>query len=68
VADSLVYGRRFRTLCVIDDFSCECLPMLANNSISGVRIARAKVKVSGGLDGTASVGIGLLRHQKRLIR
>jgi len=68
VSDSLVYGRRFRILCVIDDFSCECLAMLADNSISGVRIARAKVKVSGGRDGTASVGIGLLRHQKRLIR
>jgi len=33
---------------------------------SGVRIARAKVKVSGGLVGTASVE--LLLHQKRLIR
>jgi hypothetical protein len=65
----LVYGRRFRILCVIDDFSCECLGMLAGNSISGVRIARTKVTVSGGLDGTASIGIGmrLLRHQKRLI-
>jgi len=42
--------------------------MLADNSIPGIRIARAKVKVSGGLDGTASVGIGLLLPQKRLIR
>jgi hypothetical protein len=58
VSGSLVYGRRFRILCVIDDFSCECLAMLAGNSISG------------GLDGNASVGIGirLLLHQKRLIR
>jgi putative transposase len=59
VSGSLVYGRRFRILCVIDDFSCECLAMLADNSISGVRIARAKVKVSGGRDGIASVEIGI---------
>jgi hypothetical protein len=64
----LVDGRLFRILCVIDDCSCECLAVLADNSISGIRIARAKVKFSGGLDGTASVGIRLLLHQKRLIR
>ena len=40
VSDSLVDGRRFRILCVIDDFSRECLATVADNSISGVRVAR----------------------------
>ena len=40
VSDSLVDGRRFRILCVIDDFSRECLATVVDNSISGVRVAR----------------------------
>lgn len=40
VSDSLVDGRPFRILCVIDDFSRECLATVADNSISGVRVAR----------------------------
>ena len=33
VSDSLVDGRRFRILCVIDDFSRECLATVVDNSI-----------------------------------
>lgn len=33
-------GRRFRILCVIDDFSRECLAAVVDDSISGVRVAR----------------------------
>jgi len=40
VSDSLVDGRRFRILCVIDDFSRECLATAVDNSISGIRVAR----------------------------
>lgn len=40
VSDTLLDGRRFRILCVIDDFSRECLATVADNSISGVRVAR----------------------------
>ena len=40
VSDALVDGRRFRILCVIDDFSRECLATVVDNSISGVRVAR----------------------------
>ncbi|SLN73949.1 Integrase core domain protein [Oceanibacterium hippocampi] len=39
-SDSLVDGRRFHIQCVIDDFLRECLAMVADNSISGVRVAR----------------------------
>ena len=40
VSDSLIDGRRFRILCVIDDFSRECLATVVDNSISGTRVAR----------------------------
>ena len=40
VSDALVDGRRFRILCVIDDFSRECLATVVDNSLSGVRVGR----------------------------
>ena len=40
VSDALSDGRRFRILCVIDDFSRECLAAVADNSLSGTRVAR----------------------------
>ena len=40
VADSLVDGRRFRILAVVDDFSRECLALVADTSLSGQRVAR----------------------------
>jgi putative transposase len=40
VSDSLTDGRRFRVLCVIDDFSRECLATVVDNSISGTRVDR----------------------------
>jgi putative transposase len=40
VSDTLVDGQRFRILCVIDDFSRECLATVVDNSISGHRVAR----------------------------
>ncbi len=40
VSDTLIDGRRFRILCVIDDFSRECLATVVDNSISGERVAR----------------------------
>lgn len=35
-----IEARRFRILCVIDDFSRECLATVVDNSISGARVAR----------------------------
>ena len=40
VSDTLIDGRRLRILCVIDDFSRECLAAVVDNSISGERVAR----------------------------
>jgi putative transposase len=40
VSDALTDGRRFRILCVIDDFSRECLATIVDNSLSGERVVR----------------------------
>ncbi len=40
VSDSLICGRRFRILCVVDDFTRECLALTADTSLSGTRVAR----------------------------
>src|SRR5690349_25054210 len=39
-SDALTDGRRFRILVVIDDFSRECLCLVADTSLSGKRVAR----------------------------
>ncbi len=40
VSDTLADGRRFRMLCVVDDFSRECLALVADTSLSGARLVR----------------------------
>lgn len=40
VADALACGRRFRVLAVVDDFSRECLGLVVDVSLSGVRVTR----------------------------
>jgi len=39
-SDAPLDSRRFRILCVIDDFTRECLTTVVDNSLSGVRVAR----------------------------
>lgn len=38
--DAFTDGRRFRILAVVDDFTRECLALVADTSIPGVRVAR----------------------------
>src|SRR5262249_60478245 len=40
VSDTLSGGRRFRILCIVDDFSRECLATVVDTSLSGVRVVR----------------------------
>jgi putative transposase len=40
VSDTLTSGRRFRILAVVDDFTRECLCLVADTSLSGARVAR----------------------------
>ena len=39
VSDTLTDGRRFRILAVVDDFTRECLALVADTSLSGARVA-----------------------------
>ncbi len=40
VSDAFTDGRRLRIFAVVDDYSRECLGMIADTSISGMRVAR----------------------------
>jgi putative transposase len=40
VADTLVSGRRFRILTLLDDFTRECLGLVVDTSLTGLRVAR----------------------------
>ena len=40
LSDVFGIGRRFRILAVIDDYSRECLALVADTSLSGARVAR----------------------------
>lgn len=40
VSDAFTDGRRFRVLAVVDDFSRECLALVADTSLSGGRVTR----------------------------
>ena len=40
VSDMLADGRRFRILVVVDDFTRECLALVVDSSLSGLRVAR----------------------------
>ena len=40
VSDVMTDGRRFRILAVVDDFTRECLCLVADTSLSGLRVAR----------------------------
>ena len=40
VSDSLSDGRRIGVLCVVDDCTRECLGLVADTSLSGLRVAR----------------------------
>ncbi|MFN3314854.1 MAG: IS3 family transposase [Hyphomonas sp.] len=40
VSDVFGVGRRFRMLCVIDDYTRECLALVADTSLSGARVVR----------------------------
>ena len=40
VSDAFTDGRRFRVLAIVDDFSRECLSLVADTSLSGQRVTR----------------------------
>ena len=40
VTDTLASGRRFRILTLVDDFTRECLGLVVDTSLTGLRVAR----------------------------
>jgi putative transposase len=48
VSDAFTDSRRFRILCIIDDFSRECLALVADTSLSGARVARELDRIIAG--------------------
>lgn len=40
VSDAFSDGRRFRIFTIVDDFTRECLALVADTSLSGLRVAR----------------------------
>ena len=40
VSDTLTDSRRFRILAVVDDFTRECIALVADTSLSGTRVGR----------------------------
>ena len=40
LSDALADSRRFRILAIVDDFTRECLALVADTSLSGIRVAR----------------------------
>ena len=40
LSDTLGDSRRFRILAVVDDFTRECLALVADTSLSGMRVGR----------------------------
>ncbi len=55
VSDTLGDGRRFRVLCVVDDFTRECLALVADTSLSGARVARELDAIAAARGWPASV-------------
>lgn len=73
VSDALGCGRRFRVLAVVDDFTRECLGLIADTSLSGTRVAReldviiavrGKPEMIVSDNGTELTSIAMLRWQQ----
>jgi len=54
VSDAFTGGRRFRILAVVEDCTCEILPLIADTSLSGQRVTREldRVNAERGCPGT----------------
>lgn len=54
MSDAFTDGRRFRVLAIFDDFSRECLALVADTSLSGLRVTRelSAIVVQRGRPGT----------------
>jgi putative transposase len=68
ISDAFTDGRRFRALAVVDDFTRECLALVADTSLSGARVAReldAVIALRGRPGAIASTSRGLKTNRCR---
>jgi putative transposase len=70
ISDAFTDGRRFRVLAVVDDFTRECLALVPDTSLSGLRLARELNNLIGQLgkprtivsdNGTEMTSIAILK-------
>jgi putative transposase len=47
VSDVLACGRRLRVLAIVDDFTRECLGLVVDTSLSGLRVGRELDQIAG---------------------
>ncbi|MBA5844578.1 IS3 family transposase, partial [Escherichia coli] len=60
VSDGLAYGRRFRCLNVVDDYTRECLAIEVDTSLPGLRVQQVleRLKEMRGLPASITVDNG----------
>ncbi len=75
LSDAFADGRRFRILAVVDDFTRECLALVADTSLPGLRVVRELETVIAGRgrpamcvsdNGTELTGMTILRWSQEL--
>jgi putative transposase len=62
VSDAFTDGRRFRVLAIVDDFSRECLALVADTSLSGGRVTRELTGRLRGEDGPERLSATMARN------
>ena len=72
VTDTLVSGRCFRILTLVDDFTRECLGLVVDTSLTGLRVARELDRIGaipayGSLVGGPSHGPIILQHAFQML-
>jgi putative transposase len=69
VSDTFTDGRRFRVLAIVDDYTRECLALVADTSLSGLRVVReldAIIRWRGRPDTIVSDNVTELETSKNL--
>jgi putative transposase len=75
LSDAFVEGRRFRILAVVDDFTRECLALIADTSLPGLRVVReleiimarrGRPAICVSDNGTELTGMALLRWSQEI--
>jgi putative transposase len=75
LSDAFADGRRFRILAVVDDFTRECLALIADTSLPGLRVVRELTAIAAWRgrpvmclsdNGTELTGMAVLRWSQEM--